>query len=146
MRRRLAGTLALHLGTGDGGLDAGVHAPTIGGEVSVPIGGDQGESAQLRCVDPVFELAGLAGEPVEVVADDGVERPGLVVGDHLVVGRADLGAVRGALRLVDVGLDDLPLAVRGKRFALLTLAVDCQTVHLAVERDAQVDGRLAGRV
>ncbi|OKX82929.1 hypothetical protein AUO95_05630 [Corynebacterium glutamicum] len=70
---RLAGTLAFHLGPRHSGLDACIHAPTVGGEVRVTVGCDEGESAQLGGVDPVLQLSGLSGEPVEVVADDRVE-------------------------------------------------------------------------
>src|SRR5699024_6977119 len=70
---RLTGALALHLGTRHGGFDACIHAPAVGGEVRVAVRRNEGESAQLSGVDPVLQLSGLPGEPIEVVADDRVE-------------------------------------------------------------------------
>ncbi|KQB83685.1 hypothetical protein Cocul_01757 [Corynebacterium oculi] len=52
--------------------------------------------------------------------------------DLLVIGRTGLSAVSGGLRLIDVGFDNLPLTIRGKRLTLLTLTVDRQAVHLTV--------------
>src|SRR5699024_4109375 len=128
----LAGTLALHLRARYGGLDAGIHPTAVGRKDPVAIRRDEGGAAQLGGVDPVLQLSGLPGEPVEVVADDRVEPTERIVDDHAVVVRADGAPVGGALRLVYVGLDDLPAPESCKVLAVLALAVDSEPVHLAI--------------
>src|SRR5699024_6494262 len=141
----LTGTLAFHLSTRHGGLDSCIHAPAVGGEVRVAVSRDEGETSQLGGVDPVFQLPRLPSESVEVVADDRVEPSEQVVGNHAVVIRTDRCSVGGALGLVHVGLDDVPAPELGEVLAVLALAVDGESVHLAVLRDAEVDGCLTGR-
>lgn len=132
--------LALHLGTGDGCLDAGVLAPAVGPEVGLTVGRHDDEAVLLGSIDPVLELPGLPGKSVEVVADDRVEAAGLVVGHHLVVGRANLGLVSRGLGLLHVLLVDGPAALGRDLQAVLALPVDGEPVHLAIERYPEVDG------
>jgi len=67
LRTRLSRCFTFDLVAGYGSFNAGVHAPAIGTEVGVPVRGDEKEAALFCPIDPVFELAGLTGEAVEVV-------------------------------------------------------------------------------
>src|SRR5699024_9148434 len=99
-------------------------------------GRDDRQARRLGPVDPVFELTWLAGQAVEVPADDGVDEARVDVADHAVVGWSRGGFVGGADRLVDVGLDQVPAAVGDNRLAILALTVDGQAVAVPVEGDA----------
>lgn len=130
---RLTCAFALYFRTGDGCLDAGEEPASIGAEVGFAAGRDDGQAGLLGAVDPVFELTGLAGQAIEVPTADGVDEARVDVADHSIVGRSRGGFVGGADRLVDVGLDESPAAVGDDRLAVLPLAVDGQSVTVAVE-------------
>lgn len=98
------------------------------------------QASAVRPVDPVFQLPGLPGEPVQVVADDRFELSGLGVGDHLVVRRPLDVPLRRRDRLIRVGLDHCPPAPGDDLLARRALPVDGETVHVAVEGYAQLDG------
>lgn len=143
--RRLPLALAHDLGAGNLDLDARGEQAVLVRQVHVPRHGLEQEPARAGGVDPVLQLPGLTGEPVEVPADDRIEHASLVVGDHAVVARPLLRGVRGADGLIDVGLDDGPALALGEAFAVLALALDGEAVHLQVQADAQVDRRAARR-
>lgn len=62
-------------------------------------------------VDPVLQLAGLAGQSVKVEADDHVDAACGDVGRHALVGRADLDTAMGGDAVVYGLLDDGVVAV-----------------------------------
>lgn len=130
---RLTSPLALHLGTGHGRLDPGVHPAAVGAQICVPVGRHEEQAPLLGPVDPVLQLTGRASEAAEVIDHDGVDKSGLVVGHHPLVCGTLLGAVRGRDRLIHVRLYHIPAAVPGQVLAVLALALDGQPVHLAVE-------------
>ena len=92
----------------------------------------------FRPVDPVLQLARLTGETVKVVAHNRVEETRLVVLDHTLIGRALLRPIGRGYGLINICLDDLPTAILGEVLAILALTVNSESVHLAIERDAQV--------
>ena len=61
---------------------------TVGAEVGVTVGSDELQAVVFCLLDPPFQLRDLAGQPVEVVADDLLELARLVVGLHALVGEA----------------------------------------------------------
>ncbi len=127
--------LPLDLGAGNGGLDAGEQAPAVGGQVRLAVRGHQPQPAFLGRVDPVLELPGLPGEPVQVPADQRVVRAHLVVGHQLVVRRPDLPPIAGADRVVDVLPGDGPPAAPGDLEAGLALTGDSELLAGRVQAD-----------
>ncbi len=73
-RALVTGRLAFDLGAGHRQIDTGLHAPAVGGEVGLAVGGDQRQPAPFGGVDPVLKLAGLTGQPVEVPDHQGIEQ------------------------------------------------------------------------
>ncbi len=138
VREALASGLALDLVTSDGGLDPHEHAPVLRGGVDLPVRGDDPHPAAFGGeVDPVLDLAGDAGEPVEVDDDDDVDAPGATVGEHPRVVRlraASRGCRQGVCVLADVAVE----ASRDPH-ARAALPVDPEPVPELVERHAQVD-------
>src|SRR5690606_15122672 len=81
----LARAGALGLALRDRRLDAREQAASIHAEVRLTIRSDDDQPAVLGCLDPVLELARLAGEAVKVPTDERAELARLVVRHEAVV-------------------------------------------------------------
>ncbi len=99
--------------------------------------GDVGQAQALAEVDKRLQLARLPVQPVEVVDQEAVDRPGFQVGQAARVLGAALAAP-GADVVVDVALDDPPALALGQPLAILDLARYPETVSFTVGRDAGV--------
>ena len=130
--------LVLGLVTGSGAEHPGDHAAGWGGEVDIPGDGRQVDPAPFGVVDDVLELAGRAGQPVDVPADDRVDEPGLDVLPQPLPRWAGLPAVRRDV-VVDVDLGDLPALAVGECSAVLLLPVHAEPGAFTVLGDADVD-------
>ncbi len=129
LRTGLAHAFAFDLAARHGCFDTRVHSAAVGGKVSITVRGDEFQPLLFRPVDPLFELRGLSCEAVEVPANDRVDLAALKGRHHrVVVGTVHVLLRRGD-RLIDVGMHDVPAALLGEGFAVLTLPVDGEAVH-----------------
>ena len=101
--------------------------PVGGGQVKILLDGDKGSSVTLQLLHKLEAVLGVAGEPVQTVADDGLDLAAVYVLHHpLEVG--PLRAAAGeALVLVDQG---------AIRLLLSKAAGDVLTAHLDLVLDA----------
>lgn len=135
----LPGALALDFGPRDRSLDPCVHPPAVGRQVGPAVGGDQEQAAISGGVDPVLKLSGLPREPVEVPADQGIERADPERVDERVIARPHLAAVGRRDGVVDVLCDDSPPAPFCDLAAVLALALHGELLAGRVEAHMQVD-------
>ena len=105
-----------------------------------------GVAALLGGIDPVLQLAGLAGESVQIPADQGLEMTGLEVGDHAVIGGTVGGPFRRRNGVVSVLLSDGPASLCGDPATVLTLALDGKVLPGSVEGDSQIQGSVGHRL